>query len=208
MHTTSRRATITTAATELFAQHGFAAVGMRAIADAVGIRPSSLYHHFPSKLDLLYAIALESTQDFVETQLPLVADEPSEAARIRRLLHAHIIYFHVHRQSEAVALRELQELRANAPERYATIQSIRRSYQTALEQMIRDGVAGGEFSCDDPHLAALAILGMVNTVNDWFSDRGAYTIEEVAQRYTDLAVTRILGARRPVRRRGSGAARA
>ncbi len=189
----SRRDEVLLAATELFAEHGFHAVGMRAIADAVGIRGSSLYHYFPSKLDLLYAIALDSTQAFIEVQLADLSPAPTYAARLRQVIHAHVIYFHHHRLEEAVGLREMQELRNEAPERYLEIQKIRRSYQDALEQLVVDGKAKGEFDCPDPHLATLAVLGMVNSVNDWFRLSGRNSIEEVAESYVAIAVRRILG---------------
>ncbi len=41
------------AAAELFTRQGYANTSTRAIADAVGIRQSSLYHHFATKDDLL-----------------------------------------------------------------------------------------------------------------------------------------------------------
>lgn len=188
----SRRDEVIAAATELFARHGFHAVGMRAIADAVGIRGSSLYHYFPSKLELLHAIALDSTRAFIETQLPSMEPGPGCTERMRTLLRAHVLYFHEHRQEEAVGLRELQELRDSAPERYSGIQQIRRRYQDAVEQMIASGMERGEFGCDDAHLATLAVLGLVNSVNDWFRETGRYTIERVAGSYADIAVDGIL----------------
>lgn len=181
-------------ASELFARQGFHAVGMRAIADAVGIRGSSLYHYFPSKIDLLEAIARDATVAFIERQLADLTPEPSYAARLRQLLHEHVLYFHEHRLEEAVGLRELQELSDQRPQAYAELQAIRRSYQDAVRRMIAEGVAAGEFTCDDPHLAALAILGMVNSVNDWYRDGGQRSIGEVADAYADLAVGRLLGA--------------
>ncbi len=193
----SRRDEIIVAATELFARQGFHAVGMRAIADAVGIRGSSLYHYFPSKVDLLHAIAQEATRSFIETQLPSLESIPSNAARLRELIREHVIYFHEHSQEEAVGLRELQELRENLPEQYVALQEIRRSYQNAIERMISDGIVDGEFTCDDAHLATLAILGMVNSVNDWFREYGTYSIERVADAYAELSVGRLLGAGDP-----------
>ncbi len=43
-------------AVRLFATHGYEATGMRAIAEAVGLRPASLYHYFPSKEAILEAL--------------------------------------------------------------------------------------------------------------------------------------------------------
>jgi AcrR family transcriptional regulator len=191
----SRRDEIVIAATELFAKQGYHAVGMRAIADAVGIRGSSLYHHFPSKTELLYAIAHDYNRSFIESQLADLSPNPTYAARIHKLVHDHIIYFHQHRLEEAVGLRELQELRTNAPEHYTEIQTYRRSYQDGLERLIVEGRANGEFECDDPHLVVLAVLGMVNSVNDWYRESGRMAIADVANTYADIIVQRILGAR-------------
>ena len=158
----SRRDEIMIAATELFAQHGYHAVGMRAIADAVGIRGSSLYHHFPSKTELLYAIAHDYNRAFIEGQLADLSPNPTHAARVRKLVYDHIIYFHEHRLEEAVGLRELQELRTNAPEHYTDIQTYRRSYQDAFERLIVEGRANGE---DNVH-PLLQFLGSQRPARD------------------------------------------
>ncbi len=49
---------ISACAATLFADHGFAGVSMRDIADAVGIKAASLYNHFADKEELYFA-ALE-----------------------------------------------------------------------------------------------------------------------------------------------------
>src|SRR5688572_20941928 len=72
-------------ATRLFARDGYHAVGMRAIAEAAGVRPSSLYNHFPSKQKILHAISLSVTRDFVERQRPLFEGDGSRAERLLRL---------------------------------------------------------------------------------------------------------------------------
>ena len=47
------REEILDAAAELFTTQGYANTSTRSIADAVGIRQSSLYHHFSTKDDIL-----------------------------------------------------------------------------------------------------------------------------------------------------------
>lgn len=42
----------------LFSSHGYAETGLREIADKVGIRPASVYHHFESKDRILEEILL------------------------------------------------------------------------------------------------------------------------------------------------------
>ena len=55
-HHQEQRQRVLDAAVALFAEHGYEATGMRAIADAVGIRPASIYYYFPSKEAILEAL--------------------------------------------------------------------------------------------------------------------------------------------------------
>ena len=189
----ARRDDILRIATELFAQKGFNAVGMRAIADAVGMRSSSLYYHFPSKMDILHAIALEATKAFVESQLPRFAVEGSHADRLKTLFREHVMYFWEHHLEEAVGLRELKELEE---ERRVEVNEYRRAYQRALIAFVEEGRDLGEFEVDDPFVATMAVLNMINGVNEWFAEGRDLTIEEVAAKYADYAVHGILGAPR------------
>lgn len=189
---TDRRGAIVQTASRLFAEQGYGSVGMRAIADAVGVRASSLYHHFPSKLDLLYAVSVVATEGFIDEQLPVLEGPGSAAGRLSRVLRAHILYFHEHRLEEAVGLRELARLRDGAPERYEYVQGRRRAYQHAIAHVIGEGAEAGELDVADPALAALAVLGLVNSINTWFDPDGARSIDEVADLYVELCVGRLL----------------
>lgn len=53
-----RRDSIVDEATRLFAERGYAGASMADLAERVGLRKASLFHHFPSK-ELLYAAVLE-----------------------------------------------------------------------------------------------------------------------------------------------------
>lgn len=61
---TSTKDRIITAAIALFAEHGYSNTGMRSIAEAVNIKPASIYSHFESKSEILDVILLEYT-DYV-----------------------------------------------------------------------------------------------------------------------------------------------
>lgn len=79
------------AAAELFTTQGFANTSTRSIADAVGIRQSSLYHHFKTKDDILEDL-LEGTVlaglEFARTVAALPPIEGQAAGR----LHAVALY--------------------------------------------------------------------------------------------------------------------
>src|SRR5688572_19981475 len=69
-------------ATRMFAQEGYDAVGMRAIADAAGIRIASLYNHFPSKARILYAILSVVMRSFVDSHTALLDGGESRSERL------------------------------------------------------------------------------------------------------------------------------
>lgn len=59
-----RKATIVTAAGELFAARGFAGVGIDDIGERVGITGPAIYRHFPSKDAVLDAVVLDTIDAF------------------------------------------------------------------------------------------------------------------------------------------------
>lgn len=190
----SRRDEIIAIATNLFAEQSYHGVGMRAIADAVGIRSSSLYHHFQSKDDLLAAITSEYAHEFIESHLPVLEGDGPPDVRLRSVLYNQVVYFWEHRRQRMVGLRELGTLAAVRPEVHEKVREDLRRYQRAIDQAIAEGVRDGVFTVEHPKLAGLAITGLVISVNDWFRPDGELSIEEVAEYYAWLAVDRLLGA--------------
>jgi TetR/AcrR family transcriptional regulator, cholesterol catabolism regulator len=190
---TPRIAAILDHAARLFYERGYGAVGMRTIAEGVGVRASSLYHYYTSKTDLLYQISLGVTRDFIVELLPLLDGPEPFAERLTRFLQQHIERRWQRRNWISTAQAELRSLR---PEQAAEIAGYLRDYQRALQSFIEAGVAAGAFQVANPRLAAIALLDMVNGINHWFRPEGPLTLAEVATAYCDLAVNHLLAARR------------
>lgn len=187
----SRLDAILDQAARLFYERGYGAVGMRTIAETVGVRASSLYHYFESKTDLLYQISLGVTRDFISQQLPLL-DGPGPAdERMARFIRGHIERRWQRRHWISTAQ---QELRSLEPERGAEIAGYLRSYQRAVQAFIARGVAAGAFQVDEPRLAGIALLDMINGVNGWYRPGGPRAIAQIAIAYAELGVYRMLGA--------------
>lgn len=81
------REEILDAAAELFTTVGYAATSTRRIADAVGMRQASLYHHFATKDDILDAL-LAGT---VDEPLALAADLLGQPGPAAERLHALVV---------------------------------------------------------------------------------------------------------------------
>jgi AcrR family transcriptional regulator len=185
--TGGRRTEITAAAATFFAEQGYHTVGMREIAEAVGMRGASLYNHFSSKEEVLYAIALGMTKDPVEQHLPLLDGEGTPATRLAALLRAHIRHLVEHRVEHLVGLRELPAL---TPEHRAEITDHRRYYQRRVRDVVAAGVRSGEFVVDSPARAAVAILDMVNGISWWL--RSDYDVDQLVENYVGFALDGIL----------------
>lgn len=81
----STRDEILDAAAELFTTIGYAATSTRRIAESVGIRQASLYHHFAAKDDILDALLAETVSDSVRLATELRAEAGPTAVKLHTL---------------------------------------------------------------------------------------------------------------------------
>ncbi|QBJ95763.1 TetR/AcrR family transcriptional regulator [Rhodococcus sp. ABRD24] len=193
--TGGRRSEILSAAARCFAEQGYHTVGMREIATAVGIKGASLYNHFSSKEEIMYAIALGMTRDLVDQHMPLLDAAGTPTQRLTGLIRAHICTLTEKRVEHLVSLRELTAL---TPEHLAVVTDIRKYYQRRIRDVIAAGVRSGEFAVGNPGLAAIALLDMMNGISWWL--RADQDMDDLIENYVGFALDGILQSRR----RGDG----
>jgi TetR/AcrR family transcriptional repressor of nem operon len=75
---------ILVAATQIAQAHGYGGLNLRALADQVGIKAASLYHHFPSKAALAAAVARRYWEDSAVTLEALAAAAGTPQAALQR----------------------------------------------------------------------------------------------------------------------------
>ncbi|GAA3241060.1 TetR/AcrR family transcriptional regulator [Pseudonocardia petroleophila] len=187
----ARRAEIVTAAARIFADQGYAAVGMRDVAEAVGIRGASLYHHFASKEEILYAVCLSVTEEPNALNLPLLDAPGTLSHRLASLVRGHLRHLHRRRVEHLVGLHEMAAL---SPEHRAVIDDHRRWYQRRVRDCVAAGMAAGEFGVPDARLAAFAICDMLNGFSHWFHADRELALDDVVEGYVELVVGRLLGS--------------
>jgi len=170
------------AALKLFADKGFAAVSMRQIAAEVGVQAGALYNYTPDKQTLLF--------DLMKTHLEdLLAAQEAEGTRempfpaLREFTRFHI-NFHNERPEEVfIAYMELRNL---SPENFGVIETLRRTYERRLEDILQRGIDKGVFAIADTRIAAMALIAMLNGVNTWFREGGRLSLAEVQELYWDM----------------------
>ena len=168
------------AAVTLFAQHGYAAVSMRQIAKEVGVQAGALYNYTPDKQTLLFD-AMRAHMEELLAACPTGTADPS--ADLEGFVRFHIA-FHRERPDEVfIAYMELRNLNEV---NFAQIENLRRAYEERLEQILKAGVQGGEFSVQDTRIMTRALIAMLNGVNTWFRTGGSLTLDDVVAVYWDM----------------------
>ena len=168
-------------ALRLFAQKGYAAVSMRAIAAEVGVQAGALYSYTPDKQSLLFDLMESHMSELLaagrdDTSLP--AQE-----RLQAFVAFHIEFHHARPDAVFIAYMELRNLE---PANFARIEALRRCYEDRLEEILRAGVAEDVFSVADTKIATLAIIAMLTGVNTWFRAGGRLSIGEVTAQYWEM----------------------
>ena len=170
------------AALRLFAQHGYAAVSMRQIANEVGVQVGALYNYTPDKQSLLFDLMFDHMTDLLghlrRENLSGPADE-----QLSQFTRFHI-RFHLPKPDQVfIAYMELRNLTA---ENFATIERLRNNYEAALEGILSKGVAEGRFAVPDTKVATKAVIAMLTGLMSWYREGGRLPTAQIEGIYCDL----------------------
>jgi AcrR family transcriptional regulator len=137
---------------------GYGAMSMEAVAQAIGIRKPSLYHHFPGGKDELFVAVVESrTAEDGQRLSEAIADLLDTFARLRAISH----YFNS--VAERRPYHALRDMAAHLPEQHRdwVLKIVDERVLAPVRAVIDDGVRRRELRRCDPELAALAFVTMM-----------------------------------------------
>jgi len=173
-----RRTEILHAALRAFRDAGYYGTTLDDIARQLGVRKTALYHYFPDKEAILYACHREGLEE-VAGLVAAAQSFPSYADQL-----AHVIREHVRVMTDTLEGSSLAfEVSALSPAHRAEVIAARDRYEQALRDIVRRGVAAGEFRAVDPKLAVFAILGAINWVARWYSPAGSVPARDLGAHY-------------------------
>lgn len=181
----STQDSILNAAREFFARDGYNGTSMRKLAQAVGIKPASLYNHFPSKEDILWGIVRRATLQLETQQQEAFREESSATSKLLAFTRIHVEYHALNTQEATIANVYMYSL--SSP-RFEEIAAFRRRYEEMLQAILREGVENGEFDVPDIAITSYAILQMGIGVSYWFSPQGSRQVDELAGMYQQFSL--------------------
>ena len=177
------------AAGRIFAEKGFAGTSTREIAEAAGLRGPSIFHYFPTKEDILRALAdraLIKPQEVLE-------DVRSRSARPAVKLYVVTRFQVEHFCSEPYDLTPVIRDAFSLPrDRFQTFYEAADRYTGGLKALVEEGIKRGEFVEEDPGLATLCILGSASWTLRWYRKDGPLSAAEVAETFARLALRSLL----------------
>ena len=173
---------VLTAAVRLFIARGYDATSMFDIAESLGITKSSVYHHISGKEQLLQ-MAMDRALDglFEAAEEVRNLDMPA-LDRLERLIRRSVIVLADRFEFVTVLLR----VRGNTEvEQHALAR--RREFDAVVTDLVKQAQAEGGVRPDvDPATAARLLLGMVNSLTEWYKPRPG-GVDSIADAVTAIA---------------------
>ncbi len=150
-------AAILDAAMALFAERGFDAVPISAIAERAGISKGNIFHHYGSKDGLYLAVMQQASGNTSHLLADLTRSAGSFADRIRHFARAHLHYLVSHENVARLILRELAQ--GDEERGRKMVEGAFGGNFATLVSIFQSGQREGQVRADlDPAVMALALL--------------------------------------------------
>jgi AcrR family transcriptional regulator len=149
------RARIMQSAEALFRQMGFAKTAVADIAADLGMSPANIYRFFPSKLAIVDAICQRCLAEVEEQVWAVVRSDAPAGVRLERMVLAILAY---HTENLLTERRVHDMVLAAIESSWDAIQAHKEAVRRAIEQILRDGIATGEFEPVEPHETARVMV--------------------------------------------------
>ncbi|UJW34741.1 TetR/AcrR family transcriptional regulator [Saccharothrix sp. AJ9571] len=179
-----------TVAVKLFNERGYDGTSMEDLSKKLGITKSAIYHHVPSKEEML-RLAVDRALDGLFAVADEVADADGPAIdRLERLVRGSVEVLVDRLPFVTLLLR----VRGNTKVERAAL-ARRREFDRIVTDLVKAAEAEGDVRPDvDPAVTSRLLFGMVNSLIEWYRPRGGASAQELADALCKIAFT---GLRQP-----------
>jgi len=168
----------------LFQERGAREVTLDALAERLGVTKPFIYQFFDSKQQLIATVYERGAQQLLASIENYLDSKSPAAKRLHDFVRSFALQNIESRALSVIFSREEGDL---PPETLEEIRAIHRQFDIKLASLIEDGNKSGEFTVQEPHIAGLAISGMVRWIHRWFQD-GRLSAAEISALFADYAL--------------------
>jgi len=168
--------TLLDVAVDVFNERGYDATSMEELAGRLGITKSAIYHHVPSKVELL-RLALDRALDalFAVTEEPGATSGPA-IARLEHVVRGSVRVL----TDELPFVTLLLRVRGNSPVEQAALRR-RREFDRIVTDLVRAAGEEGDVRPDvDPAVTSRLLFGTVNSLTEWYRPGGELSADDLA----------------------------
>lgn len=177
-----RRRIILESAEVVFSQHGYHVASITEIAQRSGFAAGTIYLYFEDKADLYGHLVLEKIAQQVHLLETALTSSPSARDSLRAGVHAQFTFHDANRTFFEIFLHQHQIQSSPLHElHWKELERLKRRNLTAIEECIGRGQAQGELKPGDPHLFAVAFLGVtLQMIRQWIREKGTGRLSDSA----------------------------
>ena len=170
------RETLLAVCVDVFNRYGYDATSMGMLSKHLGISKSAIYHHVESKEEIL-GQALDRALDALEAVFAeVLASDSGPVVKLERILDGSVRVLVAQMPYVTLLLR----LRGNSEVEESALQR-RRTLTRNLEDLVREAQELGELRTDiSGKSAPRLMLGMVNSIVDWYQPGRSGTVDQLA----------------------------
>lgn len=184
-----RKMNIIKVAAKLFSEKGYHDATLEDIAKNLKYTKGSIYYYINSKQELLFQCH-ELAMDMLINRMEeiLATDWPLEV-KLREGIKAHIEMVVGEMSLVTVALGQEFELQEDYRQ---IIVGKRDQYERYFRRLVDEGIEKGIFRPVPSKMAVFIIMGAINWIPRWYSEKGSMSKEEIAEFFADYLVRPLL----------------
>lgn len=179
------------AAIDLFSVKGFNGTSIRAIANAMGMSISNIYHYFVNKEGLMLAILHQSAKRLIDNLRQVSEKEMDPLDRFKLLIETHVRLSETFSKESKIFFIDEDHLSKEGNEINLQIQrEVLNIYLKELRTLKELGYLGAR------NLTVLAfnILGVINWELRWYRPGGPLKMDDVAKEIVSFVMHGLLGS--------------
>ena len=177
----SKSQSIMDCAAALFAKAGYPSAKMQDVAQACGATKSMLYHYFPTKDDLLFAILMEHLERVVQGVEEALSSAGSPSNKLLVMVETYTQKSAQSRRRHMIAMQDVKYL---PKAKQAPLVELQRKLTERVSDLLRQLNPGLPAKVYKPY--TMMLIGMLNWTDMWYRSGGTMKPQELCDRISRL----------------------